>query len=95
MARISFATTKEEAVIIGAIIRRAQSMADYKIDSMEAHMDLSACHANGCPMKFQEFLDAPDFDFSHDFFGIRRHINRKTGQLEDFFLPRFAQPVAA
>ena len=29
-------------------------------------------------------------DFSHDITGIRGHINRDTGKLEDFFIPRYA-----
>jgi hypothetical protein len=92
--RISFHTTREEAILIGKIIKRAVSMlsdpnAEDDIDRLSAHMDISACIANGCPLKLQEWLDAPDFDFSHDFYGIMRHIDRTTGELADCFLPRF------
>jgi hypothetical protein len=54
-------------------------------------MDLAACHCNGCPLQLTELLDADDFNFSHDIFGIRRHLNRTTGKLDDRFLPRFAR----
>ena len=27
----------------------------------------------------------------HDVFGIRKHINRRTGELENHFVPRFAK----
>jgi hypothetical protein len=27
---------------------------------------------------------------AHDVFGIRQNLNRKTGQLENFFVPRYA-----
>ena len=90
---ISFKTTKEETQIITKIAQRANAAAkevglDYPV--MDAHMDISACHANGCPLKLSELAEADDFNFAHDVFGIRRHINRKTGQLEDCFLPRYA-----
>ena len=42
-------------------------------------------------LDLQKLLDAPDGDFGHDVFGIRRHINRQTGELENCFLPRCAR----
>ncbi len=89
---ISFKTTKEEAIQIGHIINRARKLSDNpdQIDTMSHHMDISACIANNFPLKLQEWLDAPDGDFLHDFYGITRHINRKTGKIENCFLPRFA-----
>lgn len=89
--QVSFHTTKDEAILIGQIIKRAINIGINVGDRLSVHMDISACIAQGCPMKLQEWLDAPDFDFAHDFNGIRRHINRQTGALEDFFLPRFAK----
>ena len=53
-------------------------------------MDIVAVHVNGCPLQLEELLRAPRFDFAHDVFGIRRHINRQTGQLQDCFLPCYA-----
>ncbi len=53
-------------------------------------MDLVACHANGCPLDFERLSDADDFNIAHDVFGIRRHLDRETGQLTDHFLPRYA-----
>ncbi|KKK55056.1 hypothetical protein LCGC14_3078450, partial [marine sediment metagenome] len=41
------------------------------------------------------FLEGPDFDFAHDVWGIRNHLNRETGQLENCFLPRYATKQAA
>jgi hypothetical protein len=55
-------------------------------------MDLEACHCNGMPLDFDKLLAFPDFDFAHDVFGIRRHINRETGKIEDCFVPRCAKP---
>jgi hypothetical protein len=54
-------------------------------------MDITACHLNGCPLRLGELLGADDANFAHDVFGIRRHLNRETGKLEDCFCPRYAE----
>lgn len=56
-------------------------------------MDITACHANGCPLRLRELLLADDFNFAHDVFGIRQHLNRDSGRLDGLFVPRFAQPT--
>ncbi len=53
-------------------------------------MDITAVHANGCPLRLRDLLLADDFNFAHDVFGIRRHLDRTTGQLGGHFLPRFS-----
>lgn len=53
-------------------------------------MDITAAH-KVCPLKLEQLLAADDANFSHDVFGIRRHLNRETLQIEDYFLPRFAR----
>ena len=58
------------------------------LNKMDVAMDLSAAHIT-CPLNLNEFLNAKDGDFGHDFYGIRRYINRHTGQL-GCFLPRCA-----
>lgn len=93
---VSFEVTKADAQTIRNIAQRAVAMAveagvDYSV--MEAEMDVTACHANGCPLMLSELAAADNFNFAHDVFGIRRHINRETGQLEDCFLPRFSAPT--
>lgn len=93
-----FNATRAEMEVIAKIATRARKMAaalgGFQYTQSDALMDINACHSNGCPLKLQELLDADDGNFGHDVFGIRRHINRETGQLEDCFLPRFAQPVS-
>lgn len=93
-----FNASRYELQLITKIAKRAVALAkkygvDY--DYRDACMDLDACHSNGCPLDFQKLLDAPDSDFGHDVFGIRRHINRSTGELMDCFLPRCAMPQPA
>ena len=58
-------------------------------------MDIVAVHANGCPLRLDELLTADDANFGHDVFGIRRYLDRDTGQLTRCFVPRFARPVSA
>jgi len=41
------------------------------------------------PLRLQEMLNSDDENFTHDIFGIYRHLNRKTGELENCFVPRF------
>lgn len=95
ITEINWDVSKEESDIIGQIAKRASFAADkigvnYKY--MDAIMDLTACHANGTPLRLAELLKADDGNFGHDVFGIRRHIDRETGKLGDCFLPRYARP---
>lgn len=93
--QLSFDVSKSEFELIGKIAARAVKMAngyDFKYSKMDAVMDITACHANGSPLRLDELLKARDGDFGHDIFGIRRHINRETGQLMDCFSPRYSLP---
>ena len=89
-------TTRSEAELIIQIAKRASKMAakaGWKYPVLEADMDVTAAHLNGCPLKLAELLDASDGDFSHDVFGIRKNINRETGMIENYFLPRYSRPL--
>lgn len=75
------------------IAQRAASLAaevgvNYPI--MDASMDIDACHSNGCPLDLRALLAANDGNFGHDVFGIKENIDRKTGQLQNCFWPRYA-----
>lgn len=62
------------------------------VDKLGLMMDLTACHANGNPLRLTDLAETKDdFSFIHDVGGIRRHLNRDTGQLEDGFSPRFSR----
>ena len=84
---INWHTSKEDHETICKIVDRAGVRGN---DHRMLFMDLTACHANGNPLDLQAMLAGDDLDFSHDIYGIQRHINRTNGQLEDCFLPRFA-----
>lgn len=99
-AQVSFDATKAEQALISAIVKRGMKKAEEAgrrdIKAMDLSMDITACHANGCPLRLRELLNADDFNFVHDVFGINRHIDRDTGQMMNCFLPRFhAARVAA
>jgi len=92
-AMINWNATAEDIVVIVKIAKRVSEMATSmggKYPILEANMDVSATHLNGCSLKLEELLAADDFNFGHDVFGIRQNINRETGKLENCFLPRFA-----
>ena len=93
IAKICFKVSSPEAKAIQKIAVRASALAkayglNYTV--LEADMDITACHANGCPLDISALLAADLANFSHDVMGIRRHINRKTGKLENCFVPRYA-----
>lgn len=92
---VNFKASDEDYTLIDGIVGRAVMMAERNgqalpNDRLQLTMDLCACHLNGCPLKLAELLQADDFNFAHDVWGIRRHMNRTTGKLADCFLPRFA-----
>jgi hypothetical protein len=97
---VSFNASKVEMRTIQSIAERAAAMAlshNKTYPVVDAAMDITAAHANGCPLRLDDLLAAEPFDFAHDVFGIRRHLNRMTGKLENCFRPRFAatRPVPA
>ena len=70
------------------MVKRSGGMPYKKMDIL---MDIDACHSNGNPLRLNDLLKADDTNFAHDVFGIRQHINRKTGQLEHCFVPRYSK----
>lgn len=93
MSQISFKTSKEDHDLIKCIVKRAVDLwwdHGHRLDVMKLTMDITACHANGCPLKLADLYVAKDADFTHDIGGIMRHIDRSTGHLGDCFLPRYA-----
>ncbi|MDA8121331.1 MAG: hypothetical protein M0Z38_02045 [Deltaproteobacteria bacterium] len=98
MTKIRFDVNREDALLIDKIVDRAVEAAQgagWEYDALDARMDIAACHRNGTPLNLADLLAADDFNFSHDVFGIRRHIDRRTGKLLNHFWPRCAMKVAA
>jgi hypothetical protein len=94
--RPNFNTSREQLELISKIADRAHDLEHgagarhHGQETMTWLMDLSAV-MNSCPIDLAALLAADDANFAHDVFGIRRHIDRETGELGDCFLPRFAK----
>lgn len=83
---------KQEMDLILAIVKRAQEMGITLGDQCTQVMDMHFTHQQ-FNLRLEEMLAAPEFDFIHDFCGIQRHIDRKTGAMGGLFIPRYAGHV--
>lgn len=93
--RIKWSLTADDQVQVERIVERIKSkwLQDDSpdkgpFDKKQWLMDITACHLNGTPLDLKKLADADEFTFFHDVYGIARHMNRRTGKLEHFFLPR-------
>lgn len=89
-------TNVADAQAIRRIVQRAFEVAQQRgiylgADRLTLEMDLSACHASGCPLDLAALESAREVDLMHDLLGIHRHLDRRTGELRDMFLPRHHQ----
>lgn len=94
MGKLSFDIVETDRKLVDAAAKRAVELAlaaNVPYELMDAEMDLIAAHANGCPLDFARLVAFDDANFGHDVFGIRRHLNRNTGELLGHFLPRCAK----
>ena len=80
--------SKQDAILIRKISIRASKI-DKGIPLLHINMDFIATHCNGNPLRLKDLLKADDFNFAHDYFGIKNCLNRKTGKHENCFVPRF------
>lgn len=80
-------TKKEEFLTIAKIAKRAKAMG-HPDDLLTINMDVENVHLKH-PLRLQELFDSDNGNFAHDVFGIRQHINRETGELENCFSPRY------
>ena len=78
-----------------AIIERGEGMArKHRVgfNRLTSMIDMEKANKQ-YPLDLERMLNADDINFAHDFFGIRKHMDRKTGKLGDCFVPRFAKPL--
>jgi len=83
----------EEDCVAEIVDRAFELYAEHDIqagEKIDLRIDLIATHNHACHLNLVKMLKAPDFDFMHDIIGIRRHLNRETGQLGNHFIPRCA-----
>lgn len=86
---VSFDITPADATYRDQAIMRARDR-NPSLDTVAAAVDLTMCHANGCPLDFAKLAGADEFELSHDVYGIANHLERDTGQLRGEFVPRCA-----
>lgn len=80
---------KERIDLMVAIAERAEDKDLIASDRISLIMDLE-CADEEFHLRLEEFLNTDPFNFSHDIVGIQRHLNRETRQMENCFVPRFA-----
>lgn len=92
---VNFKVTDDELTAIRDIAERAEKEVfgpyGIKQTQTDTQMDLCAVIAQGCPLRLDELFFADPFNFAHDIGGIWRHLDRRTGKLGGFFVPRFAR----
>lgn len=82
---------KERFMMYVEIAKRAEEMDLYNGERMTLLMDLESAD-NVFNLRLEDFLNADDFNFSHDVLGIMNNINRSEFPAKDFglFVPRYA-----
>ena len=93
MNEIQWSSNSQELATLTRIAKRARDLAAKNgvvYSYGDALMDLEACHCNGNRLRLSDLEEADDANFGHDVFGIRRYLDRSTGQLTDCFVPRFS-----
>jgi hypothetical protein len=83
--------TDKEMTTIRKIVKRAAELEKFR--KMDAIMDIGAAHLS-CHLDLEKFLAFDNFSFFHDFTGIRNCLDRETGELKSFFVPRCAKKEA-
>jgi len=82
-------TTTEQDVIL-QIVERVNNLFPNRFTPSRLTWDIAAAHQS-CPLNLDALLNADQFNFLHDVFGIIQNLNRETGKLENCFLPRFTK----
>jgi hypothetical protein len=89
-----------DRVMIERVVDRAEELAEEldiefpRLRKQALTMDLMA-NQTRCPIDLGLLLDADMGTFGHDVFGVERHMNRRTGELDGCFVPRTAIPQHA
>jgi hypothetical protein len=84
-------TSKEDKALILKIAQRRVRIAKengFHDDVVSACMDIEAAHSQ-MPLRLRDLLEASQRNFVHDAFGIMANLNRRTGKMENRFVPRF------
>lgn len=82
--------TRDEKMLIFKIAERADKNGLLMSDRLSLIMDIEHTH-DEVTLKLEELLNADEMNFTHDIVGIQNNMNRKTGKLENCFLPRYSK----
>lgn len=89
---VAIKTTKGDAWAMQEIVKDALVLGVTR-NYASLLMDLQVAHSV-CPLNLNGLLEASKADFLHDICGIVHNLNRDTGELENCFVPRYAQRQA-
>lgn len=88
---------RQDVALIAQIADRAVAVAkaaSHETTDVPSFMRVFMCvgmaHQRS-PLDLDRLLHGPLTDFTHDVFGIMRHIDLETGYMRDCFVPRYAQ----
>lgn len=88
-------TDIQEIKLIAQIVKRVfKEMPDYPDSKTTLIIDIEKCHDDNYPLDLEGLLKADAWNFLHDILGIRRHMNRETGKIENCFVPRYVATEA-
>ena len=81
-------TTREKNLMYLKIVERAEKLNINFISKLTSLMDIENADKT-FNLRLEDFLNADDNNFTHDFVGIQLNIDRSTKEF-GFFVPRFA-----
>lgn len=87
--------TTEKYKLYNELYDRAKKMGKADMDKTSHIMDIESADKK-FNLRLEEWLNADDFNFIHDWYGIQDNILRDTFPATDFglFIPRFAGKAA-
>lgn len=94
---VDWTLEKDEIPKVAKIVERGMRlMKKYKLPVRKGElrndrrMDIVACHNHIVRLDFDKWIAFDDFNFTHDFFGITKHIDRNEVTMK-LFTPRCAR----
>ena len=83
-----FKLSYHDACLVSRIVERAMQY-ELGVERLHLELDIAAVHSV-TPLHLEGLLKAAKQDFLHDVVGIINHLNRRTGELENCFSPRYS-----
>lgn len=74
---------------LAEIAARAERLGISRTDRLTSVLDIELADKHW-HLRLNDWMNADDFNFAHDFVGIQNHIDRETKSFDNRFVPRFA-----